>query len=165
MFTRNSWIRSAKFAALILVLLLAGTTLQQGRAQRSTPVQNGEPTHVAVLGVDYAFVQLPATLAAGPTLFSFENRGTKRHEMSIALLKPGVAPESLLVATAASVSSRAVSDSIIGLLLVRPGERGGGQLYANLIPGRTYVVVCTLRDTPDARQHVELGMIGSFHVP
>lgn len=151
-------------ANLILVFLLAGTTPQQGRAQSSTLVQSGEP-HVAIIGVDYAFVQLPATLVAGPTLFSFENRGTQRHEMSIALLKPGVALESLLAAKPASVSSRAVSDSIIGLLLARPGERSGGRLYANLISGRTYVVVCTLRDTPDARQHRDLGMLGIFRVP
>ena len=43
-----------------------------------------EPT----LGLE--FVQLPSTLAAGPTLFSFDNRGTKRHELSIMLLKPGL---------------------------------------------------------------------------
>jgi hypothetical protein len=124
-----------------------------------------EPARVAVVGTDYAFLQLPSTLPAGPTLFSFENRGTKRHEMSIALLKPGVAPESLVVAgERASVGARAVSDSIVGLLMARPGERGGGQLLANLISGRTYVVICTLKDTPDAQQHAMLGMIGSFRV-
>ena len=96
MVMRSSWIRLAKIPALVLVILLAGTALHQGRSQRPTLVQSGEPTHVAILGVDNAFAQLPATLAAGPTLFSFENRGTKRHEKSIALLQLGVVPESLL---------------------------------------------------------------------
>ena len=141
------WTRS-----VMLVLILAGAGTSQ------------EPARVATAGVDYAFVQLPTTLASGPTLFSFENRGTKRHEMSIVLLKQGIAPDSLLATKPASVTGRAVSDSIIGLLLARPGERSGGQLYANLISGRTYVVICTLRDTPDARPHMELGMVGSFRV-
>jgi len=133
-------------------------------ASASASAQSAEPAHVAIVGADYAFVQLPATLAPGPTLFSFENRGTKRHEMSIVLLNPRVAPDTLLASKPGSLTGRAVSDSIIGLLLARPGERGGGQLYANLISGRTYVVICTLKDSPDARPHVELGMVGTFRV-
>jgi hypothetical protein len=125
----------------------------------------GEPAQVAIVGTDYAFVQLPATLAPGPTLFSFENRGSKRHELSIALLKPGVLPESLAApGRLGSVSSRAVSDSIVGILIARPMERSGGQLSVRLIAGRTYLVICTLRDTPDAQPHATLGMIGSFQV-
>jgi hypothetical protein len=138
-------------ATLALMILFTGPT--------------AEPATVAIIGTDYAFVQLPATLAAGPTLFSFENRGSKRHELSIALLKPGVAPESLAVpGRLASVSSRAVSDSIIGILIARSAERSGGQLHVRLIAGRTYLVICTLRDTPDAQPHANLGMIGSFQV-
>jgi hypothetical protein len=144
-----------------VALVLATGSPAAGRLQRSTT----EPAHVTIIGADYAFVQMPTTLDAGPTLFAFENRGTKRHEMSVALLKPGVTVTSLGPGgDHLSVSSRAVSDSIIGLLLARPGERSGGQLYANLIAGRTYIVICTLRDTPDAKQHVELGMVGSFRV-
>lgn len=148
----------------LVASLLFGATLPQAYAQRGASTRSAEPAHVAIVGVDYAFVQLPETLAAGPTLFSFENRGTKRHEMSITLLKPGVTPESVLVVARGTISSRAVSDSIVGLLLARPAERSGGQLYANLISGRTYIVICTLKDTPDARQHMDLGMIGSIRV-
>jgi hypothetical protein len=58
-------------------------------------------------GSDYAFVQLPSTLQAGPTLFSFENRGTKRHEMSIALLRTSIPADSVLsTRVVATVSSR-----------------------------------------------------------
>jgi hypothetical protein len=147
-----------------IVLGLVTSALAVARAQRAT-VPWAEPARVAVVGTDYAFLQLPATLDAGPTLFEFENRGAKRHEMSILLLKPGVAVESLVAgADRPAVSSRAVSDSIVGLLLARPGERSGGQLFANLIAGRTYIVICTLRDTPDAHQHADLGMVGSFRV-
>lgn len=150
--------------SMLFALELSGVFVpgQRVQAQQS---HSPEPAHVEVVGTDYAFLQLPSTLRAGATLFSFENRGTKRHEMSIALLKPGVAAESLLVAgEPAAVGSRAVSDSIVGLLIARPGERSGGQLLAHLIAGRTYIVICTLKDMPDARQHAALGMIGSFRV-
>lgn len=149
----------------LLALGVAFMAPQAGPPRIAQSRAPAEPAHVAIVGADYAFVQLPSTLRAGPTLFSFENRGTKRHEMSIALLVPGVTAESLVVSRErASVSSRAVSDSIVGLLIARPGERSGGQLYANLIAGRSYVVICTLKDTPDARPHAELGMIGGFRV-
>lgn len=148
-----------------IALVLATGAPESGRAQRPAAVVSPEPAHVTVIGTDYAFIKLPTTLGPGPTLFAFENRGSKRHEMSIALLKPGIALESLVAGgERVSVTSRAVSDSIIGLLLARPGERSGGQLYANLVADRTYVVICTLRDTPDAHQHADLGMVGSFRV-
>jgi hypothetical protein len=148
-----------------IALVLATGAPHAGQAQRPTAVSVPEPAHVSVIGTDYAFMQLPATLSAGPTLFAFENHGARRHEMSIALLKPGITVESLVTGgERTSVASRAISDSIVGLLLARPGERSGGQLYANLVAGRTYVVICTLRDTPDAHQHADLGMVGSFRV-
>ena len=150
---------------LAVALVLAAGAPDAGQGQTPTPALTAEPAHVTVIGTDYAFIQLPAELRAGPTLFAFENHGTKRHEMSIALLKPGIAVESLVAGgESASVSSRAVSDSIIGLLIARPGEQSGGQLYAKLVVGRTYVVICTLRDTPDAHRHADLGMVGSFRV-
>jgi hypothetical protein len=131
----------------------------------SMSLPSGEPAHVTVVGNDYAFLQLPSTLPAGPTFFAFENRGTKRHELSMALLNPRIDVDSLLRnLKVGTTASRAVSDSIIGLLVVRPGERSGGQLYVNLLPSRTYLVICTLRDTPDAQPHAALGMIGTFRV-
>lgn len=156
--------RHAAIRVAIALVLAAGAP-KAGRAQRPMAALHSGLSHVTVIGTDYAFRQLPTTLRAGPTLFAFENKGAKRHEMSIALLKPGIAVESLVAGgERASVSPRAVSDSIIGLLIARPGERSGGQLYANLVAGRTYVVICTLRDAPDAHQHSDLGMVGSFHV-
>jgi hypothetical protein len=134
-------------------------------AQTSSAAGTSLPAHVAVVGTDYAFLMLPTTLAPGPTLFSFENRGAKRHEMSMVLLRPDVAVESVVGAgDHPALSARAVSDSIVGLLIARPGERSGGQLFVNLVADRTYVVVCTLRDTPDSHPHADLGMVGSFRV-
>src|SRR5437870_4645178 len=97
------------------------------------------PNEVAVVGNDYAFVQLPLSVPAGPTLFSFENRGKVRHELSIALLKPGVTLADVMQGKVGAVSSRAVSDSIVGLLIARPGEAAGGKLYVELRSGRRYL--------------------------
>jgi len=156
--------RIERVTAVILLLWIAQPAPIPAQAQ--SDARTAEPVHFAVIGTDYAFLHLPATLGAGPTLFSFENRGTKRHEMSIALLRAGVTADSLIArGSLMTVSSRAVSDSLIGLLVARPGEWAGGQLYAVLLPGRTYVVVCTLRDTPDALPHAVLGMVGTFRVP
>ena len=150
-------------AVVVTAALGTGASSVDGRAVLSQ--QATEPAHVAITGTDYAFVQPPSMVDPGPTLFSFDNRGSKRHEMSIALLKPGVTTEVLTRRVdRMALTARAVSDSLIGLLVARPGERSGGQLYANLISGRSYVVICTLKDTPDAAPHVDLGMIATLHV-
>jgi hypothetical protein len=157
--------REGEFVATFVFAVLMAATAHHAVAQSATVRGAVEAARVAIVGADYAFVQPPSTLSAGPTLFSFENRGLKRHEMSVALLRPDVTVDGLLRGgEQLSVSSRAVSDSIVGLLLARPGERSGGQLYVNLIAGRTYVVICTLKDTPDARRHMDLGMITTFKV-
>jgi hypothetical protein len=157
--------RESEFVATFAFAVLMAATAHRAVAQPTIARGAVEPARVAIVGADYSFVQPPSTLTAGPTLFSFENRGLKRHEMSVVLLRPDVTVDELLRAgEQLSVSSRAVSDSIVGLLLARPGERSGGQLYVNLIAGRTYVMICTLKDTPDARRHMDLGMITSFRV-
>jgi len=120
--------------------------------------------HVTVVGNDYAFVNFPKTIVAGPTLFAFENKGKVRHELSLVLLTAGMTLQQALD-RGLSFSGRAVSDSIAGILIARPGEAAGGQLYVNLLKGRSYLVVCTLRDRPDAKPHTEMGMIATFEVP
>ena len=52
----------------------------------------------------------------------------------------------------------------IGLLIAIPGDTAGGRLLATLLPGRTYALICALRDTPDAQPHVMLGMLAAFTV-
>src|SRR4051812_39262160 len=90
---------------------------------------------VALLGNDYAFVQLPDPIAAGPTLFSFESRGRGRHEMSRVLLRAGVTMQQVM-ARPQAISGRAFTDSLVGLLVARPAESSGGQLFVDLHPGR-----------------------------
>jgi hypothetical protein len=149
-----------------LSFLVACSVMSTIAAAHSTkPAPASVPAQVTVVGNDYAFVQLPATIAAGPTLFSFENRGSVRHELSIVQLKPGVTVRQVLERGPGAASSRAMAEKLIGILVVRPGESSGGQLLVDLQSGQRYLVVCTLKDTPDAQPHAQLGMIGSFDVP
>jgi hypothetical protein len=123
------------------------------------------PPEITVVGNDYAFVQVPASVAAGKTLFSFENRGRVRHELSMALLQPGVTLQQVVDAPPGQTVSRKFVESVVGILIARPGESSGGQLFVDLQHGRRYIIVCTLKDSPDAKRHVELGMATSFDVP
>jgi hypothetical protein len=124
------------------------------------------PAQVAILGDDYAFLHPPTTLPSGETLFAFENRGKVRHEMSLALLKPGVtADDAMRAVMDPGARRRDLYDKSIGVLLAFPGDTAGGRLLVRLIPGRTYVILCTLRDKPDAPQHIALGMAAAFSVP
>ena len=122
------------------------------------------PAEIAVVANEYAFIGFPSTIAAGPTLFSFENRGEVRHEMTIVLLQPGLTAKDAIDAGAAATGMR-VSESLIGLLIARKHEKAGGQRFVDLKPGRRYLVVCNLKDTPDAQPHSRLGMVAAFDVP
>jgi hypothetical protein len=124
-----------------------------------------QPALINVVGTDYAFVQLPPTIAAGKTLFSFENHGHVRHEMSIVLLQPGVSVQQVMQKGPGAATSRVMAEQLVGLLIARIGESSGGQLLVDLLPGRRYLVICTLKDAPAARPHAELGMVTSFDVP
>jgi hypothetical protein len=79
------------------------------------------------------------------------------------LLKPGITLKDI-AELAGSATSRAISESLIGLLIARPGEAGGGQLLVDLLPGRRYLVICTLKDTPDGQPHAKLGMLATLDV-
>ena len=123
------------------------------------------PTHVDVVGSDYAFIGFPATIAAGPVEFSFENRGKFKHEMSVMLLRPGVTVQQVLDAGPGAPSSRKMADKLIGLLVARPGESAGGRLLFELESGQRYLVISSLKNTPTEQPHAMLGMITSFDVP
>lgn len=122
------------------------------------------PTNVTIVGDDYAFIRPPATLPPGETLFAFENHGKVRHEMNLALLKPGVALQDVLRTITEGGQRRNLIEKSIGILIAAPADTSGGRVSARLLPGRMYVLLCVLRDTPDAQPHVALGMIAAISV-
>ena len=148
-------------------------------AATDTSAQAISPNRVTIVGSDYAFLGAPTTLPAGETLFAFENRGTVRHEVNIRLLRPGVSvadaqraflrqassPEAGNAGSAgAGLLTRQVVERNVGVLLAAPGDTAGGRIYVRLIPGRSYALVCVLRDNADSKQHIDLGMLGGFIV-
>jgi hypothetical protein len=139
------------WSALLVVAASAFAFLQPAR-------------EVPVVANEYAFIGFPATIAAGPTLFSFENRGEVRHEMSIILLKPGLTAKDALAAGAA-VTGPKVAERLVGLLVARKHESAAGKLLVELESGQRYLVICNLKDSPGAEAHSKLGMITSFDVP
>jgi hypothetical protein len=139
---------------ILLVALVAKVAIAQ---------QAKAPAEVAVVANEYAFVGFPTTIAPGPTFFSFENRGQVKHEMSIVLLKPGVTMKDAV--TAGSASGPKIAESLIGLLIARKHEAAGGKLFVELKSGQHYLVICNLKDNPEAEPHAKLGMVTSFDVP
>jgi hypothetical protein len=141
-------------------LLLAFVALGNGDAQATKT-----PAQMSVVGNDYAFIGFPSSIAAGPTAFSFENRGEVRHEMTIILLKPGLTVKDVMAMPTGAITSPRAAESLIGLLIARKHEKAGGQLLVELKSGQRYLVICNLRDAPDGQPHSTLGMVTSFDVP
>ena len=125
----------------------------------STPTTPGI-REINVAGLDYAF-QVPDSLSPGATSFRFANTGKVPHEMIITLLKPGVTLGQLMAEMKAGRDPQALTDGMVGILITTPGTESIGALHVNLLPGRTYLWVCTFQDSPDAKAHIELGMVAS----
>jgi hypothetical protein len=120
------------------------------------------PNPVLIRALDYAF-QAPDTISAGLTMISLQNDGAMRHELVLARLKPGHTLAELAAAKTPA-ERQALQDGLIGLILAEPGQKAMGSLVADLIKGRTYVLLCTLRDAPDQPPHFAQGMVGVVQV-
>ena len=128
----------------------------------ATSVAAQAPKRLTVLAHDYAYTPLDS-LSAGETVFSLQNKGTVRHEVVIYLLKPGRTLADFMAAKTPE-ERRALNDGVIGLIVAEPGESAPGRLLASLSSGRTYLLFCNLRDTPEKPPHTQLGMVSMLHV-
>jgi len=131
----------------IVAVLMLGLLPPQLRAQ--------SPRAVTVIGLDYAF-QAPDTLPAGPVTLSLLNRGTVRHELIFLVLNEGRTLGELLKAT--TLEARMALSRPVGLIFAEPGQPADAQLIVHLLPGRSYVFLCVLRDGPDKPPHAAMGM-------
>lgn len=118
---------------------------------------------IVVVGTDYAFAH-PDTLPAGRTALAFENRGRVHHELMLAKLKPGVTLEQALAANQAGDDVRTLQEDGASVLYASPGGRSTARLLVDLEAGRTYAVVCLMRDTEQAPPHAVMGMVSSIAV-
>jgi len=76
----------------------------------------------------------------------------------MALLKPGISFEQLLERLRTDRDPQEFLDAMIGVLIARPAQASGGELLVDLLPGRTYAIVCQFRDGAGRPPHVILGM-------
>jgi hypothetical protein len=125
--------------------------------------QAPQSREITIIGTDYLFT-VPASVKLGLTAFSFENRGRERHEMSLVRLKSGITVDSVL-SVHRGPNRRALMDvNTGGILFADAGQRTVDQLLVRLAPGRTYLLICNLRDAPDQPEHTALGMFAGFTV-
>jgi hypothetical protein len=140
-------------AAIALWVSLTGSAAAQ---------HAGKPTQIDVVAKDYTFMPLPAHIAAGPTLFSFANQGTVQHELSIGRLKAGVSVDDVVKAIKEGARPRDLIERSVGVLIAGGGKSPEGRLLVDLIHGSSYIVLCTLRNTPNDPPHAMLGMYTGF---
>ena len=142
-------------ARVIAALALVGAACSPSR-----PVTAPE----TVVGAsDYAF-QVPAHLGAGPARFRLQNTGKVPHEMAMGQLRAGVTADSLLSHLAAGGDPTPLTDGVVGILIVEPGATSLGTLDVDLVPGRTYVMICQFKDADSLPPHIVMGMQASFVV-
>jgi uncharacterized cupredoxin-like copper-binding protein len=144
-------------AAVLVTVLACGLGGEAGFAQAQV-----KPQEIEVVASDYTYTPLPPAIAAGPTIFSFVNRGKVQHELSIARLKQGVRVEDFVVTDTAVTRRRGMVERSVGILIAGPGKSPDGHLLVDLKKGATYVVYCNLKDTPGAPGHLTFGMYTAF---
>lgn len=141
--------------------LLAAVTV----ALLSVACSAGESSNqVTVVGNDYVF-QAPDTLPSGPTTFTFENQGEVRHEVILVRLTEGTTMEQVMKAVQGEADPSTLMEGGLGILVAEPGQTTATGLHADLMPGRTYALICNLTDGPEEVPHTQLGMRDSFYVP
>ena len=117
---------------------------------------------VPVVAHEYAFAA-PDTMASGMTAFTLENRGLQPHEMFIGLLRPGIGASQIMEAAKQGTSFRFLPEVYLegamhAALFAWPGTTSPARLTVELIQGRSYILLCTFRDSMTAPQHAALGM-------
>ena len=142
-------------ASMLVAALTASSSYARAQEDKA-------PIRIDIVANDYAFMPLPARIAAGATVFTFANRGKVYHEMAIGRLKAGVTMEDLLKVSKAGGRLRDLVARSVGILVAGPGNSPDGRLLVDLLAGDTYVLFCNFKDTPDAQTHMTMGMYATF---
>ena len=141
-----------------------GCSSQAGETPDATAsAERAAPSEVTVIGLDYAFGG-PRALPPGPTSIAFENRGEVDHEMILVLLMQGVTLDQVLEGVAAGADPDEFTEGGAAILIVGPGQTADSRVQVDLLPGRTYALVCNLQDEPDAPPHTALGMVAALEI-
>ncbi len=123
-----------------------------------------------VMGVDYGYSGIPATIKPGVASIKFENMSDKEfHEMALMRIKDGSGVTSTELAAAlekdAAAAEQKYGDSVepVGSTQAPPGVTG----YTTVdLPAGDYVAVCFIPvgDKPDGVPHAQKGMVTAFKV-
>jgi len=146
-----------------LDLALALTLVWSSGPAVTRELPPAKPRDVEIIGLDYAF-QAPSTLPGGRTTFRFFNRGKVSHELNIGLLKRGVTVQQFVDAMSTERPIAEVREMSVGVLFAEPGTRAPAALSTDLVPGRTYIVICVFKDTLTAKRHIGMGMFSLITV-
>jgi hypothetical protein len=154
---RPHLLRYALPLPVLAVLVVAGAW------RTSTP-----PRVFHLIANEYAFIA-PESTPAGPTTFTLENRGTKFHEVLVGLLRPGAGAAEIVATHKQGIGFRQLAQYYLdgdasGALFASPGKTSAGSITLALKPGRSYALVCQLRDSTGAIQHAMLGMFRVLRV-
>lgn len=117
-------------------------------------------TKVEVTAVEYAYQGVPATLPAGPAIFSFTNAGGENHEIGIVKIKDGLSAEEVIAKATADSDDESFIDRFLGAGYALPGE--ATDLSVRLQPG-LYGYGCFV-ETDEGASHASHGMISTFTV-
>ncbi len=117
---------------------------------------------VHVTGTEYALVT-PESLPPGPTRFYFANTGKMKHEVGISRVKADIPLDSVLRTELRGDDIEKMYDAGEGLLFADVGEVVEAALYVDLLPGRSYVLICTLPDSA-GKAHSMKGMVRGLRV-
>src|SRR5690242_8859332 len=121
------------------------------------------PRDVEIVARDYAFAA-PTQLSAGQTTFRFTNDGMVVHELHIILLKDGTTSQSVMAAVNARVPLKPLLAASVGILGARPGHRSSSGLSTTLVAGRSYLLICRVKDSASVLMHSQMGMIAVITV-
>ena len=115
---------------------------------------------VAVEGFEYGCKGVPATVPAGPAIFSFSNIGVENHEVGLVKIKNGVTAAQAIAKAKADPEDDSYTDGFLGAAMALKGEHT--DLSVKLEPG-LYGYACFI-PTAEGASHASQGMIGTFTV-
>jgi plastocyanin len=157
------------FAALNEKMTAYGFKDCAGEGEAKTETFGGEElsadelakaTKVEVKGIEFSYQGVPASLPAGPAVFSFTNGGSVDHEIGVVKIKEGVSAAEAIAKAKADLEDDSFIERFIGAGYALPSEHT--DLSVKLVPG-LYGYACFVEDASGV-PHVNHGMIGTFTV-
>jgi hypothetical protein len=111
-----------------------------------------------IVGMDYAFTA-PDSVAAGPTVIRFENRGKVPHELLVTRLRENVSAQAFVDSLMKGGTTKTLRATGSSVLFARPGQQNDGvALRVVFERGQRYAILCGFRDSATAPKHQALGM-------